>query len=155
LVTAFPSAAIASKWEVHWAVQNNIGGGIQLLLPPQQPTFLANLSISVCARCSDGNYYNVRYVAGEATGGRHAWDPIMRRLNPDDDEFHDVGCAGFVFVTLASTVHSLPAAAEFAPRASGVRCSSGTHGVCCVIQALQSGANGWAGKHGKRRACAA
>ena len=118
LAAAFPAASLASKWEIHWAVQNNIGGGIQLLLPPLPPLFLANLSISICARCSDGAFYNVRYSAAEATGGRHAWDSVLRRVQPHDAAFHELGCGNFAFVTLPSRVHSVPAAVEFAPRAS-------------------------------------
>ena len=118
LAAAFPAASLASKWEIHWAVQNNIGGGIQLLLPPLPPLFLANLSISICARCSDGAFYNVRYSAAEATGGRHAWDSVLRRIDPHDDAFHDLGCGNYAFVTLRSRAHSVPAAVEFAPRAS-------------------------------------
>lgn len=117
MVTAFPAAALASKWELYWAVLNNIGGGIQLHVPPLPPLFLANLSVSVCGRCSDGNYYRVRYA--EASGSRLAWDSILHRLNPDEDAFHYMGCENFVFVTLPSRTHAVPAALEFAPRSSG------------------------------------
>ena len=132
LAAALPSAALANKWEVHWAVLNNIGGGIQLLLPPLQPLFLANLSIHICARCSDGHHYSVRYSAAEATGGRHAWDPILRRVNLEDDAYHDLGCGRFVFATLPSTAHSLPVSAEFAPRSSREFRARGHNALCDV-----------------------
>ena len=139
LAAALPVAALASKWEVHWAVQNNIGGGIQLLLPPQPPQFLANLSVALCARCSDGHHYAVRYTASEATGGRHAWDPILRRLNAHDDAFHDLGCARFVYSTLPSVLHSVRASLEFvgsrgAGKLAGNRACSGmqVHRTVCV-----------------------
>jgi len=139
IAAALPVAVLASKWEVHWAVQNNIGGGIQLLLPPQSPQFLANLSVALCARCSDGHHYAVRYTASEATGGRHAWDPILRRLNADDDAFHDLGCARFVYSTLPSVLHSVRASLEFAGsrgarKLAGNRACSGmqVHRTVCV-----------------------
>ncbi len=113
---------MASKWEIYWAALNNIGGGIQLHLPPLPPLFLANLSASVCARCSDGNFYHVRHVEG--SGSRLAWDSVLRRLSPDDDAFYNLGCEDFVFAALPSRAHAVPAALEFAPRASGAKDSS-------------------------------
>jgi hypothetical protein len=134
LISSCLSAELASKWEVQWAVQSNVGGGVLLFLPPQQPVFLANRSVSICARCSDGLHYNVRYSGSEASGGRHAWNPILRRLGPDDDAFHELACEQFVFVTVPSVALSAPVAAEFPPRNSGEHICFSRCAVLCLCQ---------------------